>query len=67
MLTVIKNLGLTADFLVEKQLIRTGRFEYMFEGDEAFFCKPESGLRLVSFWMKNYLLFPTAHCSFPLC
>ncbi|TDB42057.1 DUF6392 family protein [Photorhabdus khanii] len=46
-IAVIKSLGLTADFLVEKQLIPSGRFEYMFEGDDEFFCKPESGLRLV--------------------
>ncbi|WP_445375571.1 DUF6392 family protein [Photorhabdus tasmaniensis] len=46
-IAMIKSLGLTADFLVEKKIISAGKFKYMFEGDEEFFYKPESGMRLV--------------------
>ncbi|MCT8350112.1 hypothetical protein LGZ99_23680 [Photorhabdus temperata] len=46
-IAIINSLGKTADMLVENKLIPAGRFEYMFEGYEEFFCNPESGLRLV--------------------
>ncbi|WP_397443656.1 DUF6392 family protein [Photorhabdus antumapuensis] len=43
---LINHLGKTAEKLIEKQIIPDNRFEYFFEGDDAFFCKPEPGLRL---------------------
>ncbi|WP_236637358.1 DUF6392 family protein [Photorhabdus australis] len=46
-IAIIKSLGLTADFLVEKKIISAGKFKYLFEGDEEFFYKPESGMRLI--------------------
>ncbi|WP_232832530.1 DUF6392 family protein [Photorhabdus sp. CRCIA-P01] len=45
--SLINCLGKTADTLVEKKIISAGKFKYMFEGDEEFFYKPESGMRLV--------------------
>ncbi|KMW73605.1 hypothetical protein TI10_10705 [Photorhabdus luminescens subsp. luminescens] len=44
---LIDNLAQTAEQLIEKQIIPDNRFEYFFEGDEEFFYKPESGVRLV--------------------
>ncbi|WP_391529014.1 DUF6392 family protein [Photorhabdus akhurstii] len=44
---VIHSLGKTADLLIEKQLIPTGKCEYLFEGDDEFLCIPEDGLTLV--------------------
>ncbi|CAQ84610.1 similar to pyocin s3 immunity protein [Photorhabdus asymbiotica] len=32
----INSLGKTADLLIEKQLIPTGKFEYLFEEDDKF-------------------------------
>ncbi|MCC8465027.1 hypothetical protein J8V44_11225 [Photorhabdus bodei] len=43
---LIDNLGQTAEQLIEKEIIPTNKFEYLFEGDDEFFCKPEPGLRL---------------------
>ncbi|RAW83788.1 DUF6392 family protein [Photorhabdus laumondii] len=44
---IIHSLGKTVDLLIEKQLIPTGKFEYLFEGDDEFLCIPEDGLTLV--------------------
>ncbi|MDB6373069.1 DUF6392 family protein [Photorhabdus bodei] len=44
---LINSLGKTADLLIEKQLIPTGKFEYLFEGGDEFLCMPEDGLTLV--------------------
>ncbi|MER2470907.1 DUF6392 family protein [Photorhabdus laumondii] len=44
---LIDNLGQTAEQLIEKKIILANKFEYFFEGDEEFFYKPESGMRLV--------------------
>ncbi|WP_240042467.1 DUF6392 family protein [Photorhabdus khanii] len=44
---IVKSLGQTAEQLIEKQIIPDNKFEYFFEGDEEFFCKPEPGLRLI--------------------
>ncbi|WP_242685569.1 DUF6392 family protein [Photorhabdus sp. RW14-46] len=43
---LIDNLGQTAEQLIEKEIIPANKFEYFFEGDDEFFCKPEPGLRL---------------------
>ncbi|WP_232832532.1 DUF6392 family protein [Photorhabdus sp. CRCIA-P01] len=45
--SLINYLGKTADLLIEKQLIPTEKFEYLFEGDDEFLCIPEDGLTLV--------------------
>ncbi|PSH23768.1 hypothetical protein B7R74_01715 [Yersinia pseudotuberculosis] len=44
---IIKNLGNTAEKLIEKNLIPVGKFEYLFEGADTFNCEPETGLTLV--------------------
>jgi len=45
-ISLIKSLGLSAEQLIAKKLIPTDKFEYMFDGDDEFYCEPENGLIL---------------------
>ena len=44
---VIKSIGFTAEFLINKGLLPPGKFEYSFDGDDEFFYKPENGILLM--------------------